>query len=320
MSSILRHITSGGARLTSVLALALSLQSCFTGIESTPKIADSEIKKQAVKQTPEDTYLNDIPRSNIAADFSASKAWIVTDPKIALTLDLAARNHKFDRGDTLRFVEFRKAESYDGRPMTDMIVATTDGQRFAYRLQTSTDNLSSNYEINVPFTVDAELIDNVRRLMSGKSYYLTTRSRYDFSDNLYSDRKYVPVTVDSVEAGNNFYPIRLSLTDDVGKKFRLYMSAPWQTNRPRRFANLLSLTDPHLLYPDIDYSTWNLIINERVAVGMTKSQCRLSLGDADNVDRNAGYSTLREIWTYKNGRYLIFSDGILESILGEYKR
>lgn len=53
--------------------------------------------------------------------------------------------------------------------------------------------------------------------------------------------------------------------------------------------------------------------NGTVTEDMTRDECRLSLGAPDNIDRRAGYSVLREVWSYENGRYLIFEDGLLRS-------
>ncbi len=81
----------------------------------------------------------------------------------------------------------------------------------------------------------------------------------------------------------------------------------------RRFSSIFSLTDPRLRFPDITDEIWKLITNGRVTTDMTREECRLALGQPDNVDRTPGYSILREVWTYENGIYLIFEDGRLRT-------
>jgi hypothetical protein len=56
---------------------------------------------------------------------------------------------------------------------------------------------------------------------------------------------------------------------------------------------------------------WDNIIHGRVALDMTRSECRLSLGAPKTVDTRPGYSGVRELWVYENGAYLVFEDGLL---------
>lgn len=58
---------------------------------------------------------------------------------------------------------------------------------------------------------------------------------------------------------------------------------------------------------------WTNIINNRVSPGMTLDECRLALGSPAKVSRRPDHSVLREIWSYENGIYLMFVDGILSS-------
>ncbi len=51
----------------------------------------------------------------------------------------------------------------------------------------------------------------------------------------------------------------------------------------------------------------------RVSEGMTRDECRLALGVPDEIKRMPAYEGMREIWTYAEGRRLVFSDGLLIS-------
>ena len=51
----------------------------------------------------------------------------------------------------------------------------------------------------------------------------------------FTGRRFVPVRVDEVSPGNSYYPILLSLTDEKGKPFRLYMTSDSESRMPRRF-------------------------------------------------------------------------------------
>lgn len=57
-------------------------------------------------------------------------------------------------------------------------------------------------------------------------------------------------------------------------------------------------------------------MNNRVRYGMTLDECRLALGAPAKVRRRTDHSTLYEVWSYENGIYLMFHDGVLK----EYRR
>ena len=44
---------------------------------------------------------------------------------------------------------------------------------------------------------------------------------------------------------------------------------------------------------------------------MTKAECKLSLGNPNEVKKIPTYSGLREQWIYNSGAYLYFVDGLL---------
>ena len=113
--------------------------------------------------------------------------------------------------------------------------------------------------------------------------------------------------------GNTIYPVRLLIDDGNGYRFQLFMSVGDSRKAPRSFASLLSETDPRLKYPDTPDAVWNNIINGRVAIDMTRDQCRLAIGSPAEVKRRTDNNYLIEIWTYENGHYLMFKDGILSA-------
>lgn len=300
--------------LLSAAALLPVLTGCFTGIESTPAITDSDLRRQNIRVTPEETYLDDIEKAYLAADnLTTGKRFWVTDPKIRLVLDPSAASADIRTGDTLRLAGISEATSVDGQQLADIRLSDRNRAVFTYRTTFSPDDIRRAHRADIPFTVDIDLVESVRNKMAGNTYYITTATRYDMNDQIFNSRRFVPVTVDAVDPGTAYYPIRLTLTDDRGKQFRLYMSAGSTMTMPRKFSSMFSLTDPHAKYPAITDANWALIIDGRVAQGMTRDECRLALGTPANIDRQTGYSVLREIWTYDGGRFLVFDDGILES-------
>lgn len=302
------------SRILTSAILAVGLTSCFTGIENTPKISDKEVRKQLTQTiTAEESFMNDLPQSNLSTQLYPGKRWVVTDSKIKLVLDASASGLDIAAGDTLRFVESVSSPTVAGSEVVDLIMENSIGKRIAYRTSIDPRRFSSGTTIDIPFAVDLDLINDIAAKLRGKQFYIVSRTRYDHTDNIYSSRRFVPVTIDSVAVGNVAYPIRISALEAGQKPFRLYMSSPFQSAHPRKFAKLFSLSDPRENYPAISSEVWQAIIEGKVMVGMTRDECRLAIGQPDNVDRQPGYSSLHEIWTYNNGRYLIFIDNILES-------
>lgn len=285
---------------------------CFTGIESTPAISDREVQRHSQKETPEERYFDNL-LTEIPPCSTPGKQWVVTDPKIKLILDASAMNSMLNVGDTLSLLSVENVTSLDGLPLAELRFSTRGNKVYSYRTSLSPQEFQATGKIKIPFAVDIDVVESVRKKMSGKTFYILTTARYDLADQPLTGRRFVPVSVDKVDAGNNYYPIKLTLTDDKGLHFRLYMSVDSSSNMPRKFSSLFSLTDPKLKYPAITDDNWKHIINGQVAQGMTRDEARLALGAPSNIDRRPGYSVLREIWTYENGRYLIFDDGILQT-------
>ncbi len=63
----------------------------------------------------------------------------------------------------------------------------------------------------------------------------------------------------------------------------------------------------------IDDDKWKLILDEKVAIGMTKEMCRLAWGEPKEINETITASGKTEQWIY-NGNYLYFDKGILIAI------
>lgn len=79
----------------------------------------------------------------------------------------------------------------------------------------------------------------------------------------------------------------------------------------RSFSSLFSLNDPKLAYPGITPEIWEIICRGGLTVGMTKEECKLSLGNPKEVDTGHDWNSLMDYWKYDDGTYLLFQDGRL---------
>ena len=303
-------------RLSSILLSLCAtplLTGCFTGVESTPTITDSEVRRQTSATPAESSFLQPLVDSLNSSPLRPGTPLLVTDTKIRLVVEPAAAAESIQADDTLRLSAVEAASTLDGRQVAEIRLTDNSGQQFHHRTTLDPERVKTLSDLHIPFCIPLNVVDAVARKLNGRKMFITSSSRYDLNDNFYTGRRFVPVEVTAVEPGNAYYPVRLTLRDDRDVTFHIFLSVDDASPMPRKFSSLFSMTDPRLNYPAITDATWRNIVDGRVASGMTREECRLALGSPDNVDRQAGYSSVREIWTYKNGRFLVFIDGLLDT-------
>ena len=267
------------AATISTTLTVLLMTGCFTGIESTPKITANDVKKERAVQTPEDSYLNNITYESLEA-WQPGKLFYVT-----------------------------------GSIDTEIIFHKENGQEVVYKASASPDELQQRKRVEIPFTIETSVVDATKEVLAGKTFYIKTPIWYTATGDARNGLKFIPVTIEEITPGNMVYPVKLKFSVDspYDDTAYVYMSVGDSSRSTRNFAALFSLTDPHLRYPAITDETWDRIIHGRVAPYMTREECRLSLGAPSSIDRRAAISSLQELWTYENGVYLIFDDGLLQS-------
>lgn len=270
------------------------------------------MRRHAVTVTDEDKYLADI-KPQPFVEWSAGKKFYVTDNKISLIFVPEKSGREQLAGQILTYIGTEAVTDIKGEQICELNFTSPSGASYVYRIERPMAKLFSDNSTDIPFTIELSLVEAARQRLKGNTYYTVTSAWLDTTATPYTGRKFVPVTITDVMAGNDIHPIALMMTDEKGNPFMFYLSVGDKSNETRSFARLFSLTDPHLRYPAITDEIWQLIIAGRVATDMTREECRLALGAPDNVDRTPGYNILREIWTYSNGKYLIFEDGLLRN-------
>lgn len=293
------------------VALSAMLAGCFTGIESTPKITAGDVRREQAQPNPDDDYPGHLDYGHFP-DWRPDKRFVVNDSKIGMVLhDGNGAEARLLSGDTIILTGIDEMPTLTGE--NELVITFRDrtGKSYGYRTGRTADAVKKEEVFEIPFAVEESLVEQVRRKMKGESYYTVSATWLDTLCRPRQGRKFVPVRVTDVTAGNAFYQVLLHLDDENGEPFTLYMNVGSGIKAPRRFSSMLSLENPRKRYPDITEDTWRNIINGKVALDMTRDECRLALGTPDNVDRTPGYSILREVWTYENGVYLIFEDGLL---------
>lgn len=217
----------------------------------------------------------------------------------------------------LRYLSSRPVTSLTGGDDTELVFASSSGGEAVYRINADKSELDTRRSISVPFTIEMSMVDSVRSRLVGRDLYVRTSLWYDSVGNAMAGLKYIPVKVIAVEPGNLVYPVKVTFCTSAGKECpdtaSVFMSVGAESHSARNFAALFNFSNPRDRYPMITDANWERIIHGRVAVDMTRDECRLALGSPSHIDRYQGTSAYGERWTYENGVYLIFFDGILSS-------
>ena len=308
MTHSIRHISYGLVAL-----LLLMMSSCFTGVESTKKITDKDVKKVVEVLTQEEVEANTlaIPTDSFAC-WNRGKQFYVCDNNARLIFAPSAAYN----ADTLNMKG--KILAYDGYHLGSVLdnrntvnIEFTDGKnKYVYSTDKTIGEIKSGYTI--PFLIDMDVVRFVASKLEQRTCYIKTPIWYDLNEEMTAGRKFVEVRIDSVLPGNKVFPLKVMFTDiEARRKAMLWMTAGGTVLKNRSFDALFSLTDLRKRYPDIESDVWQCIVAGKVKARMTKDEVRLSLGNPSSINQRPTYEGVREYWYYPDGRYLYFEDGLL---------
>lgn len=304
------------SQLAATALLALFFQGCFTGVESTPRIGNSELRRQnASAPSAEKLYLADVATDPLP-NWRRGKEFMVEDAKVALNFGTSSTGIDFTPGDVIEYIETLPAVSPMGEA-TDLVFSKKgSSQRLVYRINASAQELAEREVVELPFTVDLDISMRLRDRLVGNTYYILTPRWLDATLKNTTRRKFIPVKVTGVYAGNSDFPVRVQfeVEEKSGRNatYSVYMTVGDGRRATRNFESLFSLTDPREKYSTIQDEVWNAIVEGRLVKHMTRDEVRLSLGSPKDIIRGHDYSSTYERWEYDGGVYLIFRDGLLE--------
>lgn len=294
--------------------MAALLTSCFTGIESTPRISSGEVRKRdASVLTPEQQFLSDI-HPETPATWQKGKRFFVTDDKISIIFQPLLANTDSLNGCDLIFERFEDVPSVTGTGATVAVfhVAGRSGE-YRYQINNAIAEVLGRERLEVPFSVELSTVEKVDSAMSNRTYYISTPKWFAAGDNhAVTGKRHIPVSITRVEPGSYIYPLRVFFTPDGDSgEYWIPMTIGEDRAATRNFHTVFNFDNPRRRYPQITDETWDLIINSRVTTGMTRDECRLALGAPNSYRTIPVYNAVVEQWSYDDGLYLIFEDGIL---------
>lgn len=287
------------------------MSSCFTGVESTKRIELSKRDKVQIALTEEDTFLN-VVKGYPHTQWSEGKSFYATDNRTAYIFESDYLTADTDRlsigGKVLQYrgIEYRVSPNGD-----KLIIVKFSDKDNLYRYNSGKAIGDTIYSTDIPMMVDLDLVDKVKEKLVGRCLWTRSSIWYDINGEMVDGKKFVPVTIKNVEVGDKVFPIRLIIADENGDQYSMLMNLDDAGVESRSFATLFYLQDPRKLYSHIEPEVWELIQEGKLRVGMTKEECRLSIGAPKEVNKGHNYSSMLELWQYTDGVYLQFQDGLL---------
>ncbi len=145
-------------KLFAAVLLLVGCSSCFTGVESTPKISAETVEKTLPGNIAEQRYLSDISGDSPAL-WKPGKKFYVTDSRIGIIFNPGAP--ELSAGSIISFTGMREGVSLTGEPMVELTFADSKSNTMGYRVESSESALKSRSSFEEPFTVEGSVVDYV---------------------------------------------------------------------------------------------------------------------------------------------------------------
>ncbi len=293
---------------------SITMTSCFTGIESTKKISLSREDRKILAPTPEEEYFKGVASEPLSA-WKKGKQFIAADNKTLLIFTQHSLPIDPDsaaiKGSILYFEGIEPKMEPDGTSSATLIFKDN---RSYYRYNTGKPFSKAGEMISsdqIPMMIDLDMVKEADKLLSGNKFCLRSPLWYDINGNRISGKKFIEVTIQEVRPGDISFPLKLRFYDNAGNEGWIFMNYGNLGTETRLFSNLFFLNDIRKKYPSITDETWEYICEGKVKLGMTKEECKLSLGNPNDVSRGHDYSQTLDLWQYPDGTVLWFEDGLL---------
>lgn len=290
------------------------MTSCFTGIESTKKISLSREDRKILAPTPEEEYFKGVA-SQPLSEWKKGKQFMAADNKTLLIFSQHSLPIDPDsagiRGNILYFEGIEPKMEPDGNTSAS-IIFKDDKSYYRYNSGKPMEKAGEMiFSDQIPMMIDLDMVKEADELLSGNKFWIRSPLWYDINGNRIPGKKFIEVTVQEVRPGDISFPLKLKFYDNKGNEGWIFMNYGNQGTETRLFSNLFFLNDIRKKFPSITDETWEYICEGRVKLGMTKEECKLSLGNPNDVSRGHDYSQTLDLWQYPDGTALWFEDGLL---------
>lgn len=300
---------------TAALVVVLVMcASCSTGIESTKKIKMTKEDAKLMVKTAEEAYTESLLGTPLSS-WKEGKEFLALSDRTFYIFEPTGLSNELSgqalKGNTLFF---KGTESYQTPDLREeCILLFSDGQN-TYRYRTGKPTATAMKDIEsskVPLMSDLDLISKWKEKLVGETFWTKSNLWYDEKGDRCTGQKFTKVTILDVVPTTGNFPMKVKIKDESGKEAFMQMNYTSDAYDSRNFASLFFLSDPKAKYPKISEENWALIKDGKVGLGMTKEECKLAIGNPDEVNAGHTHSQTMDMWQYANGTYLMFTDGLL---------
>lgn len=290
----------------------LASAACSTGIESTKTIKMNKDDIRQMAKTDEQIFASQI-KGELLKDWKPGKEFIAMSDRTLYVFDPVSSVSEVDgsmQGDTLQFVGVQSRLNPDLKE--ECVILFSDGDQL-YHYSTGKLMASAMDDIDsskLPLLSDLDLILAWKEKLIGNRLWTKSNLWYDKDNHRKDGLKFAEVKVLDIVPSTDEFPLNVKISHN-GEISYIHMNYTSDKADSRNFAAVFFLSDPKSKYPQISEDNWKLIKSGRVGLGMTKDECRLALGNPDEVQSGHSTSEALDIWQYSNGAYLFFSDGLL---------
>lgn len=298
-----KHSNVKVLRLTPILIL-LALCSCYS-VERTPVIRLSKEDLTSERTVSNEDRLMEQLSFEELSRWRRGKPFLPVLERASMLFPTAPESVDFR---TLYFQRVDSTMLPDGRHQLNIHFADSAGNKFVYEHRgNSSGTFSSN---SIPMLVDLDIVHRADSILRGRHLWPRNVNWLNPKDmTTLKSRRFVEVTTDSVGPGNEYFPCCIYFTDQTGRQ-GCFLFDPTPSSS-RSFSSQFFIADPRPNYSQILDQRWDEICRGQISEGMTKEEARLALGAPQAVNRFPDYARLIEIWTYSDGVYLRFEDGLL---------
>lgn len=295
-------------------AVTASLPSCSTGIESTKKIRMTKDDIRMMVKTPEQMFAETIEGTPLS-NWKKGKEFLAMSDRTLYIFEPTGLDEessaKSVKGEILTFEGLDSQANPD--LMEECILLFSDGTT-TLRYQTGKSTEAAMNEIvssKIPLMSDLDIIRQWKDKTLGSTLWTKSNLWYDARGERIPGLKFAKVKIVDVEPSTGDFPINIKINDETGREAYIQMNYTSDLRDSRNFAALFSISDPRKKYPKISDEHWALIQQGKIGEGMTKEECKLSIGNPDEVRAGHNRSQTMDIWQYSDGTYLMFTDGLV---------
>lgn len=288
--------------------------SCSTGIEGTKTIKMSKEDLRQMAKSKEQTLAESIHGTPLSA-WEKGKGFLAMSDRTLYVFDPSslplAQSQPSLSGKTLRYSGVESRITPDLRE--ECVILLSDGDNtYRYRTgKTTEEAMRETLSSKLPLLSDLDLIEEWKSKINGMTLWTKSNLWYEEKGDRQSGLKFAEVKILDVLPETGDFPMKIKIQRPQGETAYLHMNYTSDLHDSRNFAEIFFMSDPKSRYPNISEENWALIQQGKVNIGMTKDECKLALGNPDDVNSGHSQTQTNDMWQYSNGTYLIFTDGLL---------